>query len=175
MIKSNDSWCKNHLCLVGKDIYESHRFNEVLCLEEECISIARKGYSPEHEGTVNYGMGRKRWIWKACLEVFLCRQLCHTLPGKLGWGCLLAWGSTHSSCEPSRNAQAPAPTGGPEPQPLSCSWGTFCWGCAAPWIARGCCRELSCLELRALQARWKRDIRAPSAIQHGSEKQTWGV
>lgn len=169
----------NHLCLIGKDIYESHmlRGRMFFLSHERDIPL---GY----EGMVGHVMRRKRWICKACLEALLCRQLkscsarevgvrvflvreeCACCSTPVSPGCM--WAS-------QERFQAPAPTG--EPQPLSHGWGTSCWGCAAPWIAWACCRGLghprSCFELSPLQGALEEDHQ--SATQHGSEKQALGV
>lgn len=186
MIKSNDSWCKNHLCLIGKDIYESHMLNKVFCLQEECYFCRIERVFPwDMKGQLIMVRGEIGGFRKPAWRHFFLGSWSHAVPGKLGWGCLVVRRTVlvvalTPPVSPGymwafqQRLQAPALTGGPEPPPLPRSWGTFCWGCAVPWIARGCCRELrhsrSCFELRPLQVHWKTHIRVPSAVQHGSEK-----
>ena len=60
----------------GHHIYESHTFNEVLHLEEECYLCPIERDIPlGHEGRVERGTGRKRWNWKAWLEALVSRRL----------------------------------------------------------------------------------------------------
>lgn len=106
MIQSNDSWCKNHLCLIGKDIYESHMLNEVLCLEEEHYFCRKKGIFPwDMKGQLVVVWGERGGFGKPACRHFFVGSWSRVLPGKLGWGCLLvreecACGGTRSSCEP---------------------------------------------------------------------------
>lgn len=111
---------KNHLCLIRKDIYESHMLNQVLCLEEECYFCCKKGIFPwGMKGQLIMVWGERGGFGKPAWRHFFL-GCSHALLGKLGWGCLLiredcTWDSTHSSCEPWLHVSLPGMLSGTSP------------------------------------------------------------
>lgn len=139
----------------GHYIYESHEFNEVLRLEEECyLCPIERDFPLGHEGRIERGTGRKRWIWKAWLEALLSRWLQWCSARRLGVRVFAVLGrsmlvvalappvSTWLRAILPRNAfQAPAHSHeGQGHSHHPSSWDTFCWGCVVSRIAQECCR-----------------------------------